>query len=368
MPTRNVLWHRYQRWLYLFFKLLLGAAALIGVLWLLSRVSGVVIPVVFAFFIAYQMNPFVDWAESKGIPRPATTVASLLVVVAGFVVFLALFIPRFVGEFGSLVAQLPTYVQNLYDWAVPWLRENVGIEVEIDLATIKAQLQEHGASLLQPTGAIIGTVASGVLGLLSALLGLLLVPVFIYFLCVDYHRIIAAMGGLVPPRHREIVSRVTAKIDRAMSSFVRGQITVMLFLMVFYSIGLTILGVKFAIFIGVIAGIANIVPYVGPAIGAGLSALMTLLEWTGFGSLVGVLGLFVVGNLLESFVLTPKIVGDRVGLSPLLVLVSLLFWGELLGIMGVLIAIPVTAILRIVLAEVFAAYRKSDYFQRAGGD
>ena len=182
MQTRNVRWQRYQRWLFLFFKFLLAAVALAGLFYLLVEVQGVVIPVVFAFFVAYQMNPLVDWAETKGVPRSATTVATILVVVAGFVLLLALFIPRFVGQFTGLVAQLPSYAQSAYDWAVPWLKDNLGVELAIDMETLKAQLQEHGASLLQPTGAILGSVASGVLGLLSALVSFLLVPVFIYFL------------------------------------------------------------------------------------------------------------------------------------------------------------------------------------------
>lgn len=364
MATSTGRWERYNKWLYLFFKILLFAACGLGVLLVLVRVRSLAIPVLFALFVAYQINPLVNWAERHRIPRAASTVALLLAVVAGVVVFLVLFIPRFVGQFADLVESLPAYADAARENLGPWFVDTFGVELNLDVAHLQAQLQEHASALLQPTGDVLGSVVGGVLGVLVWTLNLLLIPVFIFFLSNDYPRIVTTVQGLIPPRNRAFVIRMAGRIDRALSSFVRGQLTVTAFLALFYSVGLAVIGVKYAVFIGVLAGFANLIPYVGVALGVALAAIMTLLEWSGFGPLIGVGGLFIVGNLLENFVLTPKIVGDRVGLSPLLVLVALLFWGELFGILGVLIAIPVTAVLRVLLMEAVLRYRESGFFLR----
>lgn len=358
-------WQRHNRWLFLAFKVALVAAVTLGVFALLVRVQTVVIPLLFAFFVAYQMAPLVDWARRRRIPPAVSTAALLVLVVASVVVFFALFVPRFVGEFGQLVQALPSYAKALEAAVVPWLRDTLGVEVDLDLASLGERLRDIGPDLLQPTGTLLGSVATGVIGAVTFLLNLVLIPVFIFLFSVDYQRIVDAAKDLVPPRLRRDVFRVAARIDRALSSFVRGQLLVMACLAVFYSVGLLVLDIKFAIFIGVTAGVANLIPYAGVALGIGLSIVMALLEGAGWGTIAGVGGLFAVGNLLESFVLVPKIVGDRVGLSPLLVLVALIFWGELLGILGVLIAVPVTAVLRILLGELISAYRRSSYYLRA---
>ena len=364
MATSTGRWERYNKWLYLFFKILLFAACGLGILLVLVRVRSLAIPVLFALFVAYQINPLVNWAERHRVPRAASTVALLLAVIAGVVVFLVLFIPRFVGEFADLVEALPAYADAAHENLGPWFAETFGVDLSLDVAHLQGQLQEHASALLQPTGDVLGSVVGGVLGVLVWTLNLLLIPVFIFFLSNDYPRIVTTVQGLIPPRNRALVSRVAGQIDRALSSFVRGQLTVTAFLALFYSVGLAVIGVKYAVFIGVLAGFANLIPYVGVALGVALAAIMTLLEWSGFGPLIGVGALFIVGNLLENFVLTPKIVGDRVGLSPLLVLVALLFWGELFGILGVLIAIPVTAVLRVLLMEAVLRYRESGFFLR----
>jgi predicted PurR-regulated permease PerM len=368
MPHPTVRWQRHQRWFYLAFKVALLLGLTVGLFHLMRRVESVFVPLAFAFFVAYQLAPIVEWGRRHRIPPAVTTIGLLVLVVAGVIAFFALFLPRFVGEFAQLAAGLPDYLQSVEATVRPWLRDTLGVDVDLDMTSLGAHLKENAAALLKPTGAVLGSVATGVAGAVAALLGLFLIPVFIFLFSVGYRETVESARQLVPPRHRADLFAVLRRVDVALSSYVRGQLLVMAVLAAFYAVGLLVIGVKFAVFIGVTAGLLNLVPYVGVATGLLLSVLMALLEGGGFGTLAAIGGLFVAGNLLESFVLVPRIVGDRVGLSPLLVLVAVIFWGELLGLLGVLIAVPVTAVLWIVLGELIAAYKRSDFYNRGRED
>ncbi len=234
--------------------------------------------------------------------------------------------------------------------------------------TPESQSIEDAVKSAVPTvGKLAGQALKGVLagglGIVVTLLNLLLVPVFTFYLLRDWDRAVAGVDALIPAPQRPLVRRVSREIDGRLQAFVRGQLTVCLALGVLYSIGLLVVGIDLAIVVGMLSGLLFIVPYLGTAVGivaaSGLALLAFGVDW----HLVGVLGVFGGVQLIEGMVLTPWIVGDKVGLHPLVVMIALLVGGNLFGIAGMLLAIPVTAAAQVLLVEWIQAYRASDAFE-----
>jgi predicted PurR-regulated permease PerM len=200
------------------------------------------------------------------------------------------------------------------------------------------------------------------MSLLGALAGLVLVPVFAAYLLYDFDRIVAGTRDLVPLRYRGLVVEIARDVDKILGEFVRGQLIVMLILAVLYSLAYMILGVRLGVLIGVTAGLLSFIPYVGGGVALVFGVIMSLVYWTGFGQLVGVLVAYGIIQALEGLVITPRVVGDKVGLSAVWVLFALLVGGELFGFMGVLLALPAAAVTKIFVVRGLTWYRASELF------
>ena len=277
----------------------------------------------------------------------------------------AILVPLIADDAHRFAAEVPALAGR----AVAWARAQ-GLDIPSDWSTLLAQWGTKLRDMLAGAAqAVLGSVAglfTGVVGFLFGLLNLLIIPVFAFYFLLDWEGIRARAAELVPRRHQEVVITTAREIDVVVSSWVRGQLTLVLVQATLYPIALSIVGIQLAVPIGILSGLLTIVPYVGGIVGAVLSIAMALLGWEGPGQLVGVIIVFAVMNVLEGFVLTPMLVGRKVGLSDAAALIAVLAGGELLGFVGVLLAIPLAAAAAVVLRRVRRAYLESRYYQDGG--
>ena len=339
----------------------------LALLWVLRPVFAVLAA---SAGLAYILDPMVDWLEARGLSREGGIGVLFLALFTTTLVTMLLLVPSFVVQGKEAVDGLAPFVTTLDEQLEPtlgWVKDKTGYEVPIDLSDIQstlpalisdntARLQSWGSSLLH------GLLTQGI-GLLNAIVNLALMPIFIYYLLRDWDRMVAAIGRLVPNRYLSRVVRVAAEVDARLGAFVRGQITVCLALAVLYSLGLLIIGIDLAIPVGVLSGLLFIVPYLGTAVGIVLGVLLALMKFGFSTKVLGVLVVFAIVQGIEGYLLTPRIVGDKVGLHPLVVMIALIVGGSLLGIWGMLLAIPITAVLSVLGAEYLQDYFDSATFK-----
>ncbi len=348
---------------------LIWAGAMVGALGLVFLLigifAGVAVPVLLSLALAYVLNPVVSLLERRGLDRTwgATFVLCALGLLAfGFVLYL---IPIFREE----AQRLPEFVKRVGTEFLPRLEAKLGISVP-ELWRARAQeLGGEATELVKSVGPLVAKLLASFAGntarFVVTVLGLLIVPVIGFFFLRDYPVLVAMLRGLLPRRSVGLLSKRFAQVDTVLSAFVQGQITVGAILSVIYATGLSIARVEMAILIGLLAGFGNMVPYLGTALGVVLAAVGLILSWHGLWQVGVVAGTFLVAQLLEGFVITPRIVGEKVGLSSVAVILAVLAFGELFGFVGILLAVPVAAVLRVVINVVVDRYRRSPLYDAA---
>ena len=356
------------RWL-----LALGGLALLGVA--IYGLRGVLTPIFFAFMIAYLLDPLVDRFE-KRVPRAVGIVLVLGIVLSALVLFVLLLLPSVVREVVAFGHELPEKLHGLQTALEPRLRE-YGVEMPHDLGELRTTLSQYlgGAEgdegkaneeLATRAASALGTIGQWVWGGTSTLLGvltsLLVVPVLAFYLLHDFDRITEGIRDLIPHRYRPFVVDVASEIDQVLGQFIRGQLMVMVILAVLYSVAYSIAGIRLAIPIGIVAGLLSFIPYVGGAAALLLGLLMCALGFESWWQVGGVVVGYGIIQALEGTLITPRIVGDKVGLPAVWVLVALMIGGELFGFLGVLLAVPAAAVAKIFVMRAVAHYRKSDLY------
>lgn len=348
-------------------RVLAWAAGLFA-LSLAYALRGVILPLFFAFLVAYALDPIVDRLDRLGrmrVPRSIGAPLVMLALVAAVVTAIFVGVPFAVDEFRRASERLPQELSSLrariedllwtrYHYRLPLTWSEVFATYGNDL---RAQLPD--ASKIG--GAILGSVSA-----LFVLLGTLIVPIFALYLLGDFDRIVQRAALLVPRRWEPTVNEVMREIHVTLGRYVRGQLLTNLILAVLYAAGLSIVGVRLAIPIGVLTGALAFVPYVGLVLGTLLASLMALLDWHGPGQIVGVLVVMASVGLLDSMVITPRIVGGSVGLKPLEVLLTLMAAGTLFGFAGVLLAVPIGAVIKILAQRAVATYLSSGFYAKPG--
>lgn len=346
----------FPRWLWVL--------ALLGVIvGLLYALREVLTPVFFAFLIAYMLDPVVDKFEERNLPR-AVGIGVMLTGVLGILALFVIFaLPEIVSDTVAFLRELPEVLLRLRDTLEPWFVEH-GITLPHDMTEAIERLdldRDQLAEAARPVGAALSWLLGGTVSLLGAIAGLVMIPVFAAYLLHDFDRITAGIRDLVPPRWRPFVVDVAKEVDEVLGAFIRGQFIIMVILGILYATAYGLLGVRLALVIGLVAGFLSFIPYVGGATALGLAVLMCLLDWSGWSQLVGVVVAYTIIQVFEGFVLTPRIVGEKVGLPAVWVLFALMVGGELFGFMGVLLALPAAAVLKVFVLRALAWYRKSPW-------
>ena len=344
-----------QAWLLIVVGLILA-----GLLYLLQPV---LTPFLVGIGIAYLADPFADRLEARGWNR---TMATVIV----FVVLIVLLIGLFLGIYPLLIKQIQTLMQmlpNIEIWynasLLPWLQSSLGFDVK----SMKLDIVTEGlAAEWKQTGGVISRVVkyatqSG-MGLISTLGSVAMVPVVAFYMLRDFDLVTERIKMLLPVSIQPRVSAWALESNDVLAAFMRGQLLVMLSLGAIYALGLHLMGLNYALLIGILAGLASVVPYLGFVVGIAAALTIAFFQFDSYLPLMLVFVVFSVGQIVESFVLTPLLVGDRIGLHPVAVIFSILAGGQLFGFMGVLLALPIAAVIMVLLRHLHKGYINSPLY------
>jgi predicted PurR-regulated permease PerM len=340
---------------------LAGVTAL--VLWLLGPV---LMPFVVAAVLAYVLSPLVHGLQRLCGFRLPLLLAVVLVEVFFLLLLVALFtllIPILAHELPRMRDQVPVLIERLQTDIVPWLQAK-GIHVMLDSASIKAfVLQTFSTSFDDGFKQALTSLRIGGSVALALIGNLVLIPVVLFYLLADWQRVVRHVEALVPLPARGAYDSFVAECDDVLGQYLRGQLSVMALLAVYYSVALWAFGLELAFPIGVFTGLAVFVPYVGYGVGLALAMLAGVLQFAPSEALLMVAVVYGLGQLIESFVLTPRLVGERIGLHPLHVIFALMAFGQLFGFVGVLIALPASAVLLVAIRRLRAQYQASALYR-----
>jgi len=339
------------------------AGAVLVIAAALHWLGSVLTPFLVAAILAYFGSPAVSWAQRRRIPRTLGTLLVMLVILAILLGLMFVLIPLVQSEITQAIRRLPELIAQLNARVAPWLRDTLGIELQLDLATVKQLISENIESAETVSLKVLSSLKAGGTVVLGILINLALIPVVMFYLLRDWNRIVERVDDLLPRRWLPRVRKIANEIDKVLAEFLRGQLSVMGVLAVYYAVGLSLAGLQFALPIGILTGILVFIPYVGFGLGLILGMLAALLQWSGLPGFLAVAAVYGVGQLLENYVLVPWLVGDRIGLHPLAVIFALLAFGELFGFAGVLLALPVSAALLVGLRHLRAAYLATDLYR-----
>lgn len=343
------------------------ASVIAATLWLLAPV---LTPFVVAAILAYALTPLVNWLDDVGrgrLPRLVAVVVVELVFIVLVLGVILLIVPILAKELPLLREQVPVLLDGMNAVVKPFLAQ-FGIKMALDVGSIKAFILKYLSANVEDTfGSVMtslklgGSVAFAILG------NAVLIPVALFYLLMDWKRFVRRTLEFVPPRLRAAYDSFTNEADAVLGQYLRGQLLVMLFLSIFYSVGLALFGLDLALPIGIFTGLAVFVPYVGFGLGLILATLAGLLEFAATAgpakALIMVAVVFGLGQFIESLFLTPRLVGERIGLHPLAVIFALLAFGQLFGFVGVLIALPASAVLLVAMRRAQARYLSSKLYQ-----
>lgn len=350
------------------------------VLWILVAL---VVTGALTWLLAPVLTPFLISALMAYIADPAITrlerwmrrdVAVSLVFVAIFgllLLGLLLILPVLIRELGDLFSRLPGYFEQLQQRLLPLVEEHLGWQFDlaaVDTARLRALLEENFANLAAAGRATWSYISESGGRFVVLITGLLLVPLVTFYLMRDWHKMLEVLRDILPRNLEPTVVRLTRECDEALGGFLRGQLLVMFSLGLIYGAGLWLVGLNNGIAIGMIAGLVSFVPYLGAITGVLLAGTTAIIQNFDIWFLLSVAAVFMVGQLIESFVLTPKLVGDRIGLHPVLVIFTVLAGGQLFGFLGVLLALPVAAAGTVLVRFFYLGYKQSRIYAERSPD
>ena len=337
--------------------------AVVLVLGLAYLLRGVLVPLFLAFLLAYALDPFVDRLEALRVPRPLGAIVVMLGIAGLVSVVLVYAVPMFVDEVRDASSALPDQIRALQSRVEPWFATTLHVKLPHSMGDLEKALTERlqsGGGYDNARSFLFGTI-----GYVGVALSALIVPVFALYLLIDFDRIVARVGQLVPRRWSPPISDVARQIHKTLSGYVRGQLTANIVLAALYATGLRFVDIRLAVPIGVLTGMLAFVPYVGFAMGLLLAMAMAILDWHGPGTVVGVVLVMGGVQLIDAMVITPRIVGRSVGLAPLEVILTMMAAGSLFGFLGVLLAVPLGAVAKILVQRAVKAYLASDFYNLA---
>lgn len=339
---------------------LLSVALLLGLLYLLAPV---LFPFLVAAALAYLGDPLVDMLERRKLSRSFSVVVVFCGLFLGLFVVIAFVVPALQQELVGLLKKLPAYIDWLQGTVLPWLQTQFSIEIPAwDLGSLKQALSSHWQSVGGLAAGLMESVSRSGLALLAWVANLVLIPVLTFYLLRDWDLLVARLHELVPRRSEQATVRLAKDCDEVLGAFMHGQLLVMLALGTVYSLGLWLAGLEMAFLIGMLAGMVSFVPYLGFILGMLVAGVAALMQFQDAIHLFYVLLVFGFGQMLESFLLTPYLLGDRIGLHPVAVIFAVMAGGQLFGFVGVLLALPAAAVIMVLLSHAHERYVSSELY------
>lgn len=327
--------------------------------WLVGLLSPILAPFMFAAILAYVLNPLVQRLAGRRVNRTFAVLLVMTVTLLGLVALALVILPLFYKELRMFADRVPAFIVWVNQTVLPWLNERLEIEIQLDVDTVKQLVGGAVAGNQDLLPQLLDSLRVGGLAVIAAFVNMLLIPVVLFYLLRDWNLLIMRIDRLVPRHLHERTRAIVSEIDRVLAEFLRGQLLVVIAMTVYYVTALWLAGLQFALPIGVITGVLVFIPYVGAFTGFLLGTIAAVLQ---FDSITGVLWVWVaffVGQTLEGLVVTPTLVGDRIGLHPVAVIFALLAFGQVFGFFGVLLALPASAALLVGLRHLRAAYLNS---------
>lgn len=326
----------------------------------LRSLAPVLTPILAAAGLAYLLDPVVDWLVTYKIRRSLVVGMLLLAFIGSIAAAVVLLTPYMANDAASFIDELPGMLES----SSGWLRDNFGYDLPTSMLAYFSS--DEATAMLQevagPASSIVAAALDSFFGFLSTVAEILLVPVFAFYFLLDWDDILLRLRSMIPPRHRGNVIDIAGEIDTVVSSWLRGQFTVVAIQALLYAICFYFLDVRLAITVGLLVGLLTIIPFLGTIVGALITVGLVLLDWQGPGQLIGVVAVFGILHLLEAAVLTPRIVGKRVGLGEIGALFAVLAGGQLLGFAGVLLAVPIAASVAVLIRRLIRYYEDSAFF------
>jgi len=342
------------RWQGLLLLLAIGATVYL--------LSPVLMPFVVAALFAYLADPIVDRLE-RWMGRGVAVSLVFLVVAIVFVAVVLLLVPLIERQIGAFLTQLPTWIDWFQTRATPWLEARFGISPDVlDTQKIIGALQANWKEAGGFAATVLGKVSKSGMAVVGWALNLVMIPVVAFYLLRDWDVLVERIHALIPRSIEPVVSRLSRESDDVLGAFLRGQLSVMVALGLFYGAGLWLVGVSVGPLIGMIAGLISFVPYLGAITGVVMGVIAALVQYQDWYHVLLVLGVFAIGQTLEGYVLVPRLVGEKIGLHPVAVIFAVLAGGELFGFIGVLLALPVASVVMVLLRYAYQRYTHSELY------
>ena len=350
-----------RRWVWLG-----GVVLLCALVYLLHPI---LTPFLVALLLAYLFDPLVDRLEKLGLSRTWGVVAVFALFTLIVMALLLVLVPMLAKQLLRLYELAPQMLDWLQHSAMPWVQSKLGLADGFwKFDKVKAAISEHMGQTTDIVGVVLSQATASSLALIGLLANLVLIPVVSFYLLRDWDVMMAKIRSLLPRDREARLVSLAGECHEVLGAFVRGQLLVMLALGVIYAAGLMLIGLELGLLIGLIAGLAAIVPYMGFVIGIGAALIAGLFQFGGdLYPMIGIVAVFMVGQALEGMVLTPLLVGDRIGLHPVAVIFAILAGGELFGFTGILLALPVAAVIMVLVRHVQDLYKDSGMYSGEQG-
>jgi len=336
--------------------------------WLIYLLAPVITPFAISAVLAYFGDPLVDRLERARIwkwelGRTLAVSIVFVLLLSLLTVVLLIIVPLLLEQTRLLIQRLPEWIEWFSATALPWLAAKAGFELTgFDPAQYSEMLKEYWKEISTAAFKVVDFISRGGMAVVTLLTNLVLIPVVTFYLLRDWDLLIRGIHDLLPRNMESEISRMAADVDKVLGAFFRGQLMVMIALGVIYSVGLSLVGVEFAVLIGMGAGLLSIVPYLGSIVGVLVASGAAIFQFQDWFHLLMVLLVFAMGQTAEGMYLTPKLVGDQIGLHPVTVIFAILAGGQLFGFLGILLALPVAAALNVLVRHVREKYRKSELY------
>jgi len=326
-------------------------------------IHNILLPFILAFLLSYLLSPLVNLLERKKVPRSIATILVLLSFISIFILIIAYLSPMVKDQVTAFIAYIPQYSKFITIKVLPVLHEKINLLNPYIADKARSALEDSTSSFLSYMGYLITSIFKSGFALVNILSFIFISPIIAFYTIRDWNKLREKFYNLFPKRHKDTIILQFRKINIVLANFLRGQTMVCLFLAIFYSIGLTMTGLNFGLFIGLATGILCFIPYIGVMTGAVVALTLAFIQFSSIKSVIYVALVFIIGQFIEGNFITPKVVGEKVGLHPIVIFLALFSGGTLLGFIGVLFAIPIAAIIGVIVQFLIQIYKDSSYYK-----
>ena len=329
----------------------------------LFLIRSILLPFVLGVFAAYFLDPAADKMEKMGLSRGISTLLITIGFFMGVTIVSLTIIPVIASQTAGLIAAVPGFVTDFETQYAPQLTERLGHITVIDVNQLKDMTSNMSGIAIKVMGDFLAGLLQSGMAIVNVISMILITPIVAFYLLRDWDRITSRLDSYLPRSQADTIRQQLAIIDRTLAGFIRGQINGCLILGTFYAVGLSLAGLKFGILIGLATGLLVIFPYVGLMLGMGTGLAVAFFQFDDIQSIFAVFGIFVIGQIVEGYFITPKLVGEKVGLHPVWIIFGMLSGAALFGFVGILLAVPATAVIGVLIGFALERYLHSNYYQ-----